>query len=123
MAAKGRGRGRGRGNGGNAPITVEELMQTQNEMMHVFMQHLQQQPPPPPPPPPVHVRDKRGEFMKGRPLVFTHSADSMEAGDWLRAVERQLNIAQCNDLEKVLVGVISSCSSQQCSSCHMAGIL
>jgi len=41
MAARGRGRGRGRGNGngGNAPITVEELMQTQNKMMHVFMQH------------------------------------------------------------------------------------
>jgi len=66
MAA--RGRGRGRGMGANDPITVEELMQTQNEMMHVFMQHLQQQPPPPPPP--VHVRDKRGEFMKRRPLVF-----------------------------------------------------
>ena len=99
MAARGRGRGRGNGNGGNAPITVEELMQTQNEMMHVFMQHLQQQPPPPPP---VHVRDKRGEFMKGRPLVFTHSADPIEADDWLHVVERQLNIAQCNNLEKVL---------------------
>jgi len=55
------------------------------------MQHLQQQPPPPPPP--VHVRDKRGEFMKGRPPVSTHSADPMEADDWLRAIERQLNIA------------------------------
>ena len=40
--------------------------------------------------------------MKGRPPVFTHSADPIEADDWLRAVERQLNIAQCNDLEKVL---------------------
>jgi len=104
MAARGRGRGRGRGNGDNDPITVEELMQTQNEMMHVFMQHLQQHPPPPPPPPPVHERDKNGEFMKGRPPVCTHSADPMEADDWLRAVERQLNKAQCNDLEKVLYG-------------------
>jgi len=60
-------------------------------MMHVFMQHLQQQPPPPPPP--VHVRDKREEFMKGTPPVFTHSADLIEADDWLRAVERQRNIA------------------------------
>jgi len=48
MAARGRGRGRGRGMSANDPITVEELMQTQNEMMHIFMQHLQQQPPPPP---------------------------------------------------------------------------
>ena len=102
MAARGRGRGRGRGHGmgGNVPITMEELMQTQNEMMHAFMQHLQQQPPPQPSP--VHVSDKHGEFMKERPPVFTHSADPMEADDWLHAMEKQLNIAQCNGLKKVL---------------------
>ena len=65
MAA--RGRGRGSGMGGNVPITVEELMQTQNEMMHVFMQHLQQQPPPPPPP--VHVRDKRARVHEGKTSI------------------------------------------------------
>jgi len=77
-------------------------MQTQNKMMHAFIQHLQHQPTPPLPPPLVHVRDKHGEFMKGRPPVFTHSVDPMEVDDWLHAVEKQLNIAQCNDLEKVL---------------------
>jgi len=66
------------------------------------MQHLQHQPIPLPPPPPVHVRDKCREFMKGRPLVFTHSMDPMEADDWLHAMDKQLNIAQCNDFEKVL---------------------
>jgi hypothetical protein len=53
-------------------------------------------------PPPVQVRDQCGEFLKGRPPVFTHASEPMEADDWLRAVEKQLNIAQCNDLEKVL---------------------
>jgi len=101
MTTRESGRGRGHGRGANVPITVEELMQTQNEMMHAFMQHLQHQLAPPPPPP-VHVRDKCGEFMKGRPPVFTHSVDSIEADDWLRAVEKQLNIAQCNDFEKAL---------------------
>jgi hypothetical protein len=48
------------------------------------------------------VRDKHGEFLKGRPPVFTHASDPLEADDWVRAVEKQLNIAQCNDLEKVL---------------------
>jgi hypothetical protein len=48
------------------------------------------------------VRDKRGEFLKGRPPVFSHAADPLEADDWVRAVEKQLNIVQCNDLEKVL---------------------
>jgi hypothetical protein len=53
-------------------------------------------------PPPVHVRDKHGEFMKGRPPVFTHSTDPLDADDWLRTVEKQLDITQCNDMEKVL---------------------
>jgi hypothetical protein len=48
------------------------------------------------------VRDKRGEFLKGHPPVFTHASNPLEADDWVRAVEKQLNIAQCNDLEKVL---------------------
>jgi len=65
MAARGGGRGRGHGRGDNAPISVEELMHTQNKMMHGFLQHLQHQPAAPPSPPPVYVVDKRGEFMKG----------------------------------------------------------
>ena len=40
--------------------------------------------------------------MKGHPPVFTQATDPLEVDDWLRAVEKQLNIAQCNDLEKVL---------------------
>jgi hypothetical protein len=32
-------------------------------------------------PPPVHVRDKHGEFMKGRLPVFTHSTDPLDADD------------------------------------------
>jgi hypothetical protein len=31
------------------------------------------------------------------PPVFTHATDPLEDDDWLRAVEKQLNIAQCND--------------------------
>jgi hypothetical protein len=48
------------------------------------------------------VRDKHGEFLKSHPPVFAHAADLLEVDDWVRAVEKQLNIAQCNDLEKVL---------------------
>jgi hypothetical protein len=49
-------------------------------------------------------KDKRAEFMRGHPPVFTHSADPMDAEDWLRTVERDLHTAQCNDCEKVLYG-------------------
>jgi hypothetical protein len=36
--------------------------------------------------------------------VFAHSADPMDAKDWLCIVERELHTAQCNDREKVLYG-------------------
>ena len=51
---------------------------------------------------PVQPRDSHGEFMKGRPPVFSHSPEPLDADDWLKAVERQLIIAQCTDREKVL---------------------
>ena len=47
-------------------------------------------------------RDKRGEFFKSRLLVFSHATDPLEADDWLCAVKKQLNIAQCDDQQKVL---------------------
>jgi hypothetical protein len=42
--------------------------------------------------------------MRGHPPVFAHSVDPMDVEDWLRTVERELHIAQCNDREKVLYG-------------------
>jgi hypothetical protein len=66
---------------------MEKLMNTQNQMMQMFMQHMQNNPPAGGPPP-VHVRDKRGKFLKERPLVFSHAVDPLEADDWVRAVEK-----------------------------------
>jgi len=78
-------------------------MQSMAHMMTVMNQNQNQnqganQPPAPP-------RDKHGEFMKGRPPFFSRSTKPLQADDWLKAVERQLNIAQCNDREKVLYGL------------------
>jgi hypothetical protein len=72
----------------------------------VAMQQVQHQPPQPQPPVQVQMsqmlKDKWTEFMRGHPLVFAHSADPMDAEDWLRTVEHELHTAQCNDHEKVL---------------------
>ena len=38
----------------------------------------------------------------GHPPTFSHASDPLEVDDWLRAVERQLDIAHCDDQEKVL---------------------
>ena len=34
--------------------------------------------------------------------MFSHTSDPLQADDWLRAVERQRDIAQCDDREHVL---------------------
>ena len=62
----------------------------------------QQQPPLPPPPPPAPPRDKHQEFMSHKPPTFSSSPDPLHADDWLKSVEKMLNIAQCSDREKVL---------------------
>jgi hypothetical protein len=49
-------------------------------------------------------RDKQVEFIRGHPLVFSHSADPMDAKDVLRMVEPELHTAQYNDREKVMYG-------------------
>ena len=33
-------------------------------------------------------RDKRGEFLKGHPPVFSYATDPLEEDDWLSAVEK-----------------------------------
>jgi len=48
------------------PVTVQQLMLMQAQLMQTMMDRLDHQPAVVPPP--VQVRDKRGEFMKGRPL-------------------------------------------------------
>ena len=53
----------------------------------------QQQPPP---------RDRHREFMSHKPPTFSRSPDPLDAEDWLKTVEKMLNIAQCTDREKVL---------------------
>jgi hypothetical protein len=95
-------------------MTIEQmfLMQTQAvqaiDQTLAAMQQAQQQPPPPQPLVQVQMpqvpRDKRAEFMRGHPPIFAHSANPMDAEDWLCTVERELHTAQCNDLEKVLYG-------------------
>jgi hypothetical protein len=42
------------------------------------------------------------EFMSHKPPTFASSPDPLHADDWLKSIEKMLNIAQCSDREKVL---------------------
>ncbi|WVZ70351.1 hypothetical protein U9M48_019026 [Paspalum notatum var. saurae] len=70
-----------------------QMMATMTNAVQV-LQQAQAQPPPLPP------RDRHGDFLKGHPPTFSHATEPLQADDWLRA----LDIAQCNDKERVLYG-------------------
>ena len=40
--------------------------------------------------------------MSHKPRTFSHSPDPLQADDWIKTVEKMLNIVQCTDREKVL---------------------
>jgi hypothetical protein len=42
--------------------------------------------------------------MRGHPPIFAHSADLMDAEDWLRTMERELHTARCNNHGNMLYG-------------------
>src|SRR5512142_1192955 len=50
------------------------------------------------PPPP---QSKLLEFLRVRPPTFSSTTNPMEANDWLHAIEKKLNLLQCNEQEKV----------------------
>jgi hypothetical protein len=81
--------------------THQERHDMQEEMRQERWER-QQQPPLPPPPPLAPPWDKHRKFMSHKPPTFSSSPDPLHADDWLKSVEKMLNIAQCSDREKVL---------------------
>jgi hypothetical protein len=85
--------------------TLEQVLMMQAQMLQtmqqtmVNMQNAQPQAPPPPP------RDRLEDFQRTKPPTFSHSVEPMDADDRLKTVERKLQVAQCNNREKVLLAL------------------
>jgi hypothetical protein len=47
-------------------------------------------------------RDRLGDFQCSKPPTFSHVVELMDADDWLKSVEKKLQVVQCNNREKVL---------------------
>jgi hypothetical protein len=62
------------------------------------MINLYAQPQVPPPP-----RDRLGDFQRTKPPTFSHAIHPMNADDWLKFVEKKLQVVQCNNHEKGLL--------------------
>jgi hypothetical protein len=86
-------------NAANPPPTLEKVLMTQAQMLQtmVNMQNAQPQAPPPP------LRDRLGDFHRTKPHTFSHPVEPLDADDWLKTVEKKLQVVQYNNREKVLL--------------------
>ncbi|XP_066168744.1 uncharacterized protein [Oryza sativa Japonica Group] len=67
--------------------TIAQVLQQQQQ------QNLRFGPPPP--------QSKLLDFLRVKPPTFSSTTNPIEANDWLHAIEKKLNLLQCNDQEKV----------------------
>ena len=80
------------------PPNWEHIMLMQTQILQTLAANLANPPQAPPPPP----QSKLGEFMRTKPSVFDGtSTEPMEADDWLKEMERKLNLAGCGAEDKV----------------------
>jgi hypothetical protein len=74
------------------PLTLEEVLAMQAQMLQTLHQtliilHAQPQAPPPP-------RDRLGGFQCTKPPTFSYAVKPMDADDWLKFVEKKLQVVQ-----------------------------
>src|SRR3954468_15628582 len=88
------------GSGNGIPPGLEQLLQTQTQMMQLLMQNMNNNnnnaPPPPPP-----LGDSLTRFLRLNPPLFSSRPEPIVADDWLRNMGRKLATAGCTDEEKV----------------------
>jgi hypothetical protein len=82
-------------------LTLEQVLVMQAQMLQTMQQtlvnlHAQPQAPLPP-------RDRLGDFQRTKPPIFSYAVEPMDADDWLKFVEKKLQVVQCNNYEKVLL--------------------
>jgi hypothetical protein len=75
-----------------------QMLQTMQQTM-VNMQNAQPKPPPPPP------RDRLGDFQCTKPPTFAHSIEPMDVDDWLKSIEKKLQVVQCKNRQRVLLAL------------------
>jgi hypothetical protein len=78
-------------------IMQAQILQTMQQTMANMQQAQGHQPAPQPLP-----QDKLGEFQRTKPPTFSYSIKPMDADDWLKTIEKKLQVVQCNNHEKVL---------------------
>jgi hypothetical protein len=79
---------------------LKQVLAMQAQMLQTMQQtmvnlHAQPQPPPPP-------RDRLGDFQRTKPPTFSHVVEPMNADDWLKSINKKLQVVHSSNCEKVL---------------------
>jgi hypothetical protein len=76
-------------------MQTQMLQPMQQTMGNMQAAQLQVSPPLP--------RNRLGDFQCTKPPTFSHVVEPMDADDWIKFIEKKLQVVQCNNYEKVLL--------------------
>src|SRR3954466_8017452 len=82
------------------PPKIAQLLATQNQLIQLLTQNMQNNNNNPPPPPPPQ-QDRLTRFLRLNPPTFTSSAEPIIADDWIRTINKKLDIVQAVGADRV----------------------
>jgi hypothetical protein len=85
------------------PPTLEQVLVMQAQMLQTIQQTMVNMQAALPQAPPLLPRDRVGDFQCTKLPTFSHAVEPMNADNWLKFVEKKLQVVQCNNREKVLL--------------------
>jgi hypothetical protein len=85
------------------PPTLEQVLAMQAQMLHTMQQTMVNMQAAQPEAPPLLPRGRLGHFQCTKPPTLSHAVEPIDADDWLKSVEKKLQVVQCNNREKVLL--------------------
>jgi hypothetical protein len=86
-----------------SPPTLEQVLAMQVQMLQTMQQTVVNMQAAQPQVSPVPLRDGLRDLQRTKPPTFSHAVKPMDADDWLKSIEKKLQLVQCNNCEKVLL--------------------
>jgi hypothetical protein len=84
-----------------SPVSIKQLLATQNELMRVLTENLVQCEVHPPHRQPG-VETSYTSFLAMHPPTFAEVIDPLEADNWLRIIESKFGLLHCTEYQKTL---------------------
>jgi hypothetical protein len=53
--------------------------------------------------PPLPPRDRLGDFQRTKPSTFSYVMEPMDTDDWLKSIDKKLQVVECNNHERVML--------------------